>query len=79
MFKKKWKYKITGTDGNCMIFGVNIFDLEWHGTGETVKIMDPQYHQEYTFDIYTVDIEGQNKKFAAREFSNCVWGFYLWE
>lgn len=77
MFKKKWKHEITGADGNCMLFGVNIFDLEWHSTDETAKISDPQYQQEYTFDVYTVDVAGKHKRFAAGEFSNGIWGFYL--
>ena len=47
LFKKCWKYKTTGTDGNGKLFGVNIFDYEWRDTGETVTISDPQYHQEH--------------------------------
>lgn len=42
-----------------------------------MKVRDPLYGQEYKFPIYTVIINGQEQEFAAGEFSNCVWGFYL--
>lgn len=77
LFKKCWKYKTTGTDGNGKLFGVNIFDYEWRDTGETVTISDPQYHQEHIFNVCTIEIDGKLKRFAAGEFSNCVWGFYV--
>ena len=77
LFKKSWKYKTTGTDGNGKLFGVNIFDYEWRDTGETVTIIDPQYHQEHIFNVFTIEIDGKLKRFAAGEFSNCVWGFYV--
>lgn len=71
-----WQHEITGVDGNTLLFGVNIFDYEWKDTKEFVKVSDPLYGQEYSFNIYTVVISGQEYKFAAGEFSNCVWGFY---
>lgn len=76
-FRKTWKYKLTGTDGDCILFGVNIFDYEWNDTGKTATIIDPQYHKEYIFNVFTVEIDGIVKRFAAGEFSNGVWGFYL--
>ena len=77
LFKKTWKYKTAGTCENIKLFGVNIFDYEWRDTGETVTIVDPQYHQEHVFNIFTIEINGTQKRFAAGEFSNCVWGFYV--
>lgn len=56
---------------------MNIFDYEWNDIGETITIIDPQYRQEYSFNVFTVDINGTTKKFAAGEFSNCFWGFYV--
>lgn len=73
---KAWQHEVTGVDGNTILFGVNIFDYEWKKTNEFVKVHDPLYGNEYKFDIYTVMINGQEQKFAAGEFSNCVWGFY---
>lgn len=75
--RKTWQHEITGVDGNTTLFGVNIFDYEWKHTSESVKVRDPLYGQEYKFHVYTVTIDGQEQKFAAGEFSNCVWGFYV--
>ncbi|MDE7176319.1 MAG: hypothetical protein K2O59_00720 [Lachnospiraceae bacterium] len=75
--RKTWKHEITGVDGNTILFGVNIFEYEWKSTHKSVKVCDPFYGQEYNFAIYTVMINGQEREFAAGEFSNCVWGFYL--
>ena len=69
--------KATGNDGNCILFGVNIFDFEWNDTKATAEVSDPLYHQSYVFSVYTADINGSRKEFAAGEFSNCVWGFYV--
>ena len=35
------------------------------------------YGTEKVFHVYEVEINGQIHRFAAGEFSNCVWGFYL--
>lgn len=74
---KTWQHEITGPDGDVMLFGVNIFEYEWKGTGRSVRVRDPLYSQEYKFPVYTVVINGQEQEFAAGEFSNCVWGFYI--
>ena len=72
-----WRHAVTGVDGNTTLFGVNIFRYEWVPTGEQVTVQDPSYRQEYRFSVYTADIGGQSRVFAAGEFSCCVWGFYL--
>ena len=71
------EYKTFGPDGQCKLFGVNIFDYDWQTTGKRVKVKDPIYHQDHTFEVWQVEINGQIRRFAAGEFSNCVWGFYL--
>lgn len=75
--EKSWQHEITGIDGNTILFDVNIFDYEWKSTNKFVKVRDPLYGQEYRFPIYTVMIKEEEHKFAAGEFSNCVWGFYV--
>lgn len=75
--KKTWQHEITGVDGNTILFGVNIFDFEWIWTGERVDVLDPLYRQEYKFPIYKVIIGENEYKFAAGEFSNSVFGFYI--
>jgi len=29
--------------------------------------------------VYTVNIDGESHSFVAGEFSNCIWGFYLFK
>lgn len=72
-----WEYETFGPDGQCKLFGVNIFDYDWKTTGKRVKVKDPVYHQDHIFEVWQVEIDGQLRRFAAGEFSNCVWGFYL--
>ena len=78
IFKEKtWQHEITGVDGNTLLFGVNIFDYKWENTGERVDIKDPLYGQKYRFPVYKVRIGEQVYQFAAGEFSNSVFGFYV--
>ena len=74
-----WEYETFGPDGQCKLFGVNIFDYDWQTTGKRVKIKDPIYHQDHTFEVWQVEIDGQIHRFAAGEFSNCVWGILFRE
>ena len=77
LFKKTWKHKLTTANENsCKLFGVRIFDYDWERTGEMATVRDPMHHQEHQFNVYTVNIKGKTKKFAAGEFSNSVWGFF---
>ena len=41
-----WEYETFGPDGQCKLFGVNIFDYNWQTTGKRVKVKDPIYHQD---------------------------------
>ncbi len=36
-----WKFVKSGVDGNCELFGVNIFDYEWENTNQKVIVLDP--------------------------------------
>lgn len=72
-----WKFETVGPDGQCKLFGVNIFDYDRQTTGRRVKVQDPLYHQDHTFEVWQVEIDGQIRRFAAGEFSNCLWVFYL--
>lgn len=72
-----WQHEVTGLEGKVILFGINIFKYEWHNTGERVSVQDPLYHQNHIFSIYTVNVNKEIHKFAAGEFSNGVWGFYL--
>mgnify|MGYP003376140320 CR=1 FL=1 len=72
-----WKFETAGPDGLCNLFGVKIFNYDWHDCRETAVVTDPHYNVEKTFHVYEVEIEGKMRRFAAGEFSNGVWGFYL--
>ena len=76
-----WEYETFGPDGQCKLFGVNIFDYDWQTTGKRVKVKDPIYHQDHTFEVWQVEIDGQIHRFAAGEFSNCptVYGDSIWK
>lgn len=74
---KTWQHEVTGSEGNVILFGINIFAYKWKKTGECISVQDPLYHQNYKFPIYTVNVDGESHSFAAGEFSNGVWGFYL--
>lgn len=78
MYKRiTWQHEITGVDGNTILFGINIFDYKWNDTGKKVVVSDPLYGQKYNFSVYKVFIDGKEYEFAAGEFSNCIWGFYI--
>ena len=71
------EYKTFGPDGQCKLFGVNIFASNWQTPGQRVKVKAPISHQDHTFEAWPVAIAGPTHRFAAGEFSNCVGGFYL--
>lgn len=72
-----WQFVKSGIEGRCELFGVNIFDYDWQTTGKRVQVKEPIYGQDCIFEIWQVKINGRQRRFAAGEFSNCVWGFYL--
>lgn len=40
---KEWKHRITGVDGNTMLFGVNIFQYKWRSKvpcGSRVSVLN---------------------------------------
>lgn len=75
--EETWQHVITGVDKDTTLFGVSIFDYEWIPTNRKAVVNDPIYHQRYVFPIYTIEIQHTQYEFAAGEFSNCIWGFYI--
>ena len=71
-----WEFIKSGIDGNCILFGVNIFDYDWINTGQKIEISDPIYNRKHVFTVYNAELEFRTVTFAAGEFSNCVYGFY---
>lgn len=73
-----WKYVKTIVDGEIYeIQGLNIWDFDWQDTGERVTVKHPLYNQEHVLTVFEFSYNGSAIKFAAGEFSNCVWGIYL--
>lgn len=71
-----WQYQTTGVEGDAELFGVPIFAYSWKPAHRSVTVVDPVYHQTYRFSVYTVTVNGQEREFAAGEFSNGIWGFF---
>jgi hypothetical protein len=73
-----WKHIKTIVDNQTFkIDSLNIWDHKWNDTGETIRIKDPRYGQTYNFNIFEIHLDQRNIRFAAGEFSNCVWGIYV--
>ena len=73
-----WRYVGYCVDGQrFLIEGVDVSDHQWRHTDEPdVEVEDPLNHQPYSFDVWELEADGRRIRFAAGEFSNCVWGFY---
>ena len=44
---------------------------------ERANVIDPRYGATHVFSVYDITIEGRAVRFAAGEFSNGIFGFYL--
>ena len=44
-----WEYETFGPDGQCKLFGVNIFDYDWQTTGKRVKVKELPHYFSYIF------------------------------
>jgi hypothetical protein len=75
----EWDYVGNSFDGESFeIEGIDVWEYTWKQTSEPkAQIKDPSYNQDFSFPVYKIETENKKIKFAAGEFSNCVWGFYL--
>jgi hypothetical protein len=73
-----WRYVGHCVDGQrFLVEGVDVSDHAWRHTDEPdVEVEDPAYHRPFRFDVWELETDGRRIRFAAGEFSNCVWGFY---
>lgn len=76
---KTWQFAAAGQEHEIVLFGKYIFDYRWNNTHKSVTVKDPLYNQDHRFGIYEVEIDGEIHKFAAGEFSNGIWGFYIYK
>lgn len=58
--------------------GINLWDVEWTGTGQKVTVAHPSYPmQRHQMPVYEAAGTDPLVTFAAGELSNGVWGFFV--
>lgn len=74
-----WKYIGYCFDGaRFEIAGLNVWQHEWVATSiPHAHVRDPFYGSPFEFPVYAIEAGAKRVLFAAGEFSNCVWGFYV--
>jgi hypothetical protein len=70
---KDWNYIGWSFDSDTFeIEGIDIWQQDWQRADGEVA-----YGQDFSFVVYQIEHAGIWIKFAAGEFSNNVWGFYV--
>jgi len=75
-----WKHVAIGFEGDPVsLGGLNPWELPWHSLGEPpIIVAHPSYpRQRHSMWIYELRVDNEAVMFAAGEFSNGVWGFYV--
>ena len=73
-----WEFFGAAPDGQSFqIGGLDVWKHEWRDTKQRAHVKDPRYHQDFTFHVYEIGSDGRVVTFAAGEFSNYMWGFYV--
>jgi hypothetical protein len=74
-----WKFLQAVPEGEKLqIGGLSVWDHKWLNTpGEMVIAKDPRYGQIHRFPVYQIQAGSTRTQFAAGEFSNGIWGFYV--
>ena len=74
----KWKFLEACADGQTFkIEGINVWGKNWINQKESAEVTDPKYGGKRSFSVYKIKEKEKEIEFAAGEFSNCVWGFYV--
>jgi len=77
---KGWKFVSIGFEGDeVLLDGLNPWQNEWYDLEEaSIIVAHPSYpEQRHSMEISELRANGRTVKFAAGEFSNGVWGFYV--
>lgn len=76
---KDWNYIGWSFDSDTFeIEGIDVWQHDWQrANGEVAEVTDPAYGQGFSFVVYQIEHAGIRIRFAAGEFSNNVWGFYV--
>jgi hypothetical protein len=73
-----WEFVGAGSDGQSFtIGGLDVWEHDWRDTKERAHVKDPRYQQDFTLHVWEIHSGGRVVAFAAGEFSNCMWGFYV--
>ncbi|MBV7314299.1 hypothetical protein [Shewanella sp. NIFS-20-20] len=74
-----WIFVGSGPEGQALkIKGINVWQHQWQRAPQSSAVVsDPSYGQQYQFAVYQIVDDGHTIEFAAGEFSNNVWVFYV--
>ena len=75
-----WRFVSIGFEGDeVLLDGLNPWQNEWYDLEEaSIIVAHPSYpEQRHSMEISELRANGRTVKFAAGEFSNGVWGFYV--
>lgn len=74
-----WRFLSIGIDGfDVDVGGLNPWRKNWISTGRRVVVAHPQYpSQRHRFTVYEFEGADPPVVFAAGEYSNGVWGFFV--
>lgn len=75
-----WQLVSIGLQDRPVSFdGIDPWKQEWRRCAdESITVAHPSYPAErHTMFVYEVSTRGRTVKFAAGEFSNGVWGFFV--
>ena len=56
---------------------VDFWQYDWVKIGTMAELRDPLYGQRRMVPLWFVEVDGKRHGFAAEEFSNGVWVFFL--
>ncbi|GAB3839737.1 hypothetical protein [Hymenobacter jeollabukensis] len=72
-----WHFLGSCLDGESfLISGLDVWQHPWRSQPESATVTDPIYGVSKVFGVYAIGPAEAPVRFAAGEFSNCVWGFY---
>ncbi len=74
-----WRFVSIGYEGQqADVAGVNPWEVEWTATGSRITVAHPHYpSQRHAMPVYEVTGSVPPIRFAAGEFSNGAWGFFV--
>ena len=74
-----WRFVSIGFEHQAVeVDGISLWDVTWNPTGRKITVAHPSYpSQRHHMPIYEAADTDSVITFAAGEFSNGVWGFFL--